>query len=99
MDTEIFELESRQGAATSADLSLQEPHMEVINPKSLAASLEEERLAACISTIGLHIKRLSGVQWRKLARERKMREGTWTERTPRKLLHLATGVQWGVVEV
>jgi hypothetical protein len=44
--------------------------------------LEEERLVAGISMTGLHTKRLSGVQWRKITRERKMREGTWTERKP-----------------
>jgi hypothetical protein len=76
MDPEISELESIQGAATSADLSWQEPHMEVIDPSL------EERLAAGISMIGLHTKRLSGAQQRNITRERKMREGTWTERKP-----------------
>ena len=42
-------------------------------------------MAAGISTIGLQTKRLSGTQWKKLIRERKMREGTWTvEKPPRK---------------
>jgi hypothetical protein len=82
METEISELESRQGATTSADLSWQELHVEVIDPKSSVASAEEERLAAGVSTIRLHTKRLSGVQWRKLTRERKMMDGTWTERKP-----------------
>jgi hypothetical protein len=82
MDTEISELESRQGAATSADLLWQEPHVEVIDPKSSVASSEEERLTAGISTIGLHTKTHPGAQRRKLTRERKMREGTWMERKP-----------------
>jgi hypothetical protein len=42
-------------------------------------------LAAGISTIGLQVKRLSGAQWKKLTRERKMKEGTWkAEKPPRK---------------
>jgi hypothetical protein len=82
MDTKISELEARQGAAAAADLSWQEPHMEVIDPRSSAVSSEEERLAAGISTIGLHTKRLSAAQRRKLTRERKMKEVTWTERKP-----------------
>ena len=32
--------------------------------------------------IGLQTKRLSGAQWKRLTRERKMREGTWTEKKP-----------------
>jgi hypothetical protein len=44
--------------------------------------LEEGRLVAGISTIGLHTKRLYGAQRKKITRERKMREGTWTERKP-----------------
>jgi hypothetical protein len=34
------------------------------------------------STIGLQTKRLSGAQRKRLTRERKMREGTWTEKKP-----------------
>jgi hypothetical protein len=45
METVNSELASRQGAVTSADLVQQEPHMEVIDPKSPVASSEEERLA------------------------------------------------------
>jgi hypothetical protein len=37
-------------------------------------------LAKGTSTIGLEAKKLSGAQRRKLTRERKMREETWTER-------------------
>jgi hypothetical protein len=40
MDTEISELESRQGADTSADLSWKEPHVEFIDPTSSVTSLE-----------------------------------------------------------
>ena len=61
--------------ADTADLSQQEPHVEV-------ASSLEERLAAGISTIGLQTKRLSGAQRERLTRERTMREGTWTEKKP-----------------
>jgi hypothetical protein len=71
MDT--IEKELKQGA--TADLLLQKP----------AASSDEERLAAGISMIGLQTKRLSGAQQKKLIRERKIREGTWTdEKPPRK---------------
>ena len=42
-------------------------------------------MAAGISTIGLQTKRFSGAQRKRLIRERKMREGTWTEKKlPRK---------------
>ena len=83
MDTSISEI--KQGAATSADLLQQEPHVEVIEQKPSVASSDEERLAAGISTIGLQTKRLSGAQRKRLIRERKMREGTWTvEKPPRK---------------
>jgi hypothetical protein len=61
MYTSIFEIESKQGAATSADL-LQEPHAEVTDQKLSAAFSDEERLAAGISTIGLQTRRLSGAQ-------------------------------------
>jgi hypothetical protein len=47
-----------------------------------ASSSEEDRLAAGISTIGLQARKLSGAQRKKLIRERKMREGTWTESKP-----------------
>jgi type IV secretory pathway VirB10-like protein len=71
LDTIVKEL--KQGA--TADLLPQKP----------AASSDEERLAAGISTIGLQTKRLSGAQWKKLMREKKMKEGTWmAEKPPRK---------------
>jgi hypothetical protein len=79
MDTNISEPE--QGAAATADL-LQEPHVEGVDIKSSGASSDEERLAAGISTIGLQTKRLSGAQRKRLTRERKMKEGTWTEKMP-----------------
>jgi hypothetical protein len=80
MDTSISEI--KQGAATSADLLQQKPHVEVTEQKSSVASSDEERLAAGISTIGLQAKRLSEAQQKRLTRERKMREGTWTEKKP-----------------
>jgi hypothetical protein len=68
-------IESKQGAATSADLLQQDQ-------KLSAASADKERLAADIFTIGLQAKRLFVAQWKKLKRERKTREGTWTESKP-----------------
>jgi hypothetical protein len=56
--------------------------VEVIYIKSSVASSDEERLVAGISTIGLQTKRLSGGQRKRRTRERKMREGTWTEKKP-----------------
>jgi len=40
------------------------------------------RFAAGISTNGVQTKRLSGAQRKRIIRERKMREGTWTEKKP-----------------
>jgi hypothetical protein len=79
MDTSISE--TKQGAATSADLLQQEPHVEVIEQKPSVLSSDEERLAAVISTIGLQDKRLSGAQRKRLTRERKKREGTGRKRS------------------
>ena len=80
------ESESKQGTDTSADLPSQQPQMKVVEPKLSAASSDDERLVAGISTIGLQTKRLSGAQWKRLTRERKMREGTWTVgKPPRKI--------------
>jgi hypothetical protein len=56
--------------------------VEVVYLKSSVASSNEERLAAGISTIGLQTKRISGAQRKRLIRERKMKEGTWTEKKP-----------------
>jgi hypothetical protein len=50
--------------------------------RSTTASSEEDRLAAGISTIGLQARKLSGAQRKKIIRDRKMREGTWTESKP-----------------
>jgi hypothetical protein len=92
--------ETEQGAAATAHLLQQEPHVEVVDLKSSVASSDEERLAAGISTIRLQTKRLSGAQQKRLITERKMREGIWTEKKPpRKLPHLRIRVWWGVVEV
>jgi hypothetical protein len=79
MDTNVNK--PRQEA--SADLSQQEPHTEAIE-KTSATSSEEERLAAGVSMIGLQAKRLSGAQRKKLMRERKMKEGTWTAEKPQR---------------
>jgi hypothetical protein len=74
MDTTV----NKPRQVATADLSQQEPHT--------LASSEEVRLAAGISTIGLQATRLSGAQRKKLTRERKMMEETWTaEKPPRKL--------------
>jgi len=73
---------TKQAAATTADLSQQEPHLEVVDVMSSVASSNEERLATSISMIGLQTKRLSGVHQKRLTRERKMREGTWMEKKP-----------------
>jgi len=54
---------TKQEAATSADLSQQEPHLEVVKVMHSVASSDEERLAAGNSTIGLQTKRLSGELW------------------------------------
>ena len=80
MDMKIFE--TKQGAVTTADLSQQESHVDVVDLMPSVASSDEERLAAGIWTIGLQTKRLSGAQRKRLIRERKMREGTWTEKKP-----------------
>jgi len=74
--------ETKQEAATTADLSQQEPHSEVVDVMPSIASSDEERLAAGISTTGLQTKRISGAQRKRLTRERKMREGTWMEKKP-----------------
>jgi len=67
-------LKQEQGAGNPADL--------VVPP---AVSSDEERLAAGVSSIGLQAKRLSGAQRRKLAKEKKIREGTWkAEKPPKK---------------
>ena len=57
----INESEPKQGADTSADLlSQQQPQMKIVEPKLSAASPDEERLVAGISTIGLQTKKFSG---------------------------------------
>jgi hypothetical protein len=60
MDMKI--LDTKQGAATTADLSQHEPHAEIVDLKSSVASSDEERLAAGVSAIRLQTKRLSGAQ-------------------------------------
>jgi hypothetical protein len=60
VDTKI--LDTKQGAATTVDLSPHEPHVEVVDLKSSVVSSDEERLPAGVSTIRLQTKRLSGAQ-------------------------------------
>jgi hypothetical protein len=98
MDTTYSKLEFKQGAVISADFEEQKPHVKGTDP---VACSEEEGLAKGISTIGLKAKKLSGAQPRKLTRERKMREGTWTERKPPRRIPLsddrsAAGISGGV---
>jgi hypothetical protein len=77
--------EPEQGAAVAADLLQQDSHGEAVGSKPSIVSPDEERLAAGVSMIRLQTKRLSGAQWKKLIKERKMKEGTWTvEKPPRK---------------
>ena len=91
---------TKQEAATTADLSQQEPHLEVVNVMPSVASSDEERLAADISTIGLQTKRISGAQRKRLTRERKMREGTGRKRNLQEKLHqLRVRMGRGVVGV
>ena len=79
---EMKVMEPKQGADTTANLLPQQPQMKDVKQKLSAASSDEERLAAGISTIGLQTKKLSGVQQKRLTRERKMREGIWTVEKP-----------------
>lgn len=52
-----------------------------------------EGLASGVQTLGLKRKRLSGAQRKKLVKERKMREGTWTEARPKGRPKLTTSHQ------
>ena len=93
-------LKTKQEAATTADLSQQEPHLEVVDMMPSVASSDEERLAVAISTIGLQTKRLSGAQRKRLTQERKMREGPgWKRSLQEKLLQLRVRMGQGVVGV
>jgi hypothetical protein len=76
MDTSKVKTDSKQEA---------EAGLLQLDQRPTTASSEEDRLAAGISTIGLQARKLSGAQRKKRMRERKMREGTWTEsKHPRK---------------
>jgi hypothetical protein len=75
--------EPKQGA-TIADLLTQKPQEEVSESKPSTVSSYEEKLAAGISTIGLQAKRLSGAQRKRLLKERKMKDGTWTVKKPKR---------------
>ena len=91
------ELETKQGADSSADLPTQpQPQLKVVEPKLSAASSHEEKLVAGVSMIGLQTKRLSGAQQKRLTLERKMREGTWTVEKPPGKTHSSQAK--GVVE-
>jgi hypothetical protein len=57
MDT--IEKETKQEAGTPADLLKQKPQKEDLELKPSTAYSDEEKLATCISTIGLQAKRLS----------------------------------------
>jgi hypothetical protein len=47
-----------------------------------AVPSDEDRLAAGVSMTRLQTKRLSGAQWKKLIKAKKMMEGTWTFEKP-----------------
>ena len=96
---DMKEIEQNKGA--TADLLQQKSHVEVADSKTPAVSLDEKKLAAGISTIGLHTKKLSGAQRKKPIRERKMKEGTWTAEKPPRKTHplrakVTAGCSWGV---
>ena len=92
---ESISTKPEQVAATTADLTQQIPHIEFGN---LLAASSDERLVAGISTIGLQTRRPAGAQRRRFTRERKMREGIWIEKPPKKTLsHLRTQVRREVV--
>jgi hypothetical protein len=96
MDSVIDEPEQR--AAVAADL-IQDSHGEVVGSKPSVFS-SEEKLAAGISTIRLQTKRFSGAQWKKLIKERKIKQETWDSgKTPQERLHLRRRVQQEVVGV
>jgi hypothetical protein len=80
MDTNTFEL--RQKAAASADLLQQGSHVKAIETQSSIDLSDEERWSAGVPTTKLKIKTLSRAQQKRLNRERKMKEGTWTEKKP-----------------
>jgi hypothetical protein len=80
MDTNTFEPE--QEAAVPADLLQQETHVEVVDSKFSVYLSDEGRLAAGVSMTRLQTKRLAGAQRKRLTRERKMKEGTWTYTKP-----------------
>jgi hypothetical protein len=65
------EIELKQGADTTADLTKQKPQEEVLKEKSSTVSSDEGKLVAGISTTGLRTKRISGVQTKKLVKEKK----------------------------
>jgi hypothetical protein len=56
--------------------------VEVVHSKPSIDLSDEERLAAGVSTARLQTKRLLGAQRKRLTRERKKKEGTWTDKKP-----------------
>jgi hypothetical protein len=53
-----------------------------LGSEAFTVSSDEVRLAAGVSTTRLQTKRLLGVQWKKLIKVKKMKEGTWTDVKP-----------------
>jgi hypothetical protein len=74
--------EPEQEATVPTDLLQNEPPVEIARSKPSIDVSDEERLAAGISMTGLQTKKLSGAQWKRLTRERKMKEGTWSDKKP-----------------
>ena len=56
--------------------------MEVIDLSLLLCFQMRKDWLQASPQLRLQTERLSGVQWKRLIRERKMREGTWTEKKP-----------------
>jgi hypothetical protein len=82
-------LQPEKEVAAPVNLLRQEPHVDVVDSKSSVDLSDEERLAAGVSTTRLQAKGLLGAQWKRLTRERKMKEGTWMDKNlQEKLLHL-----------
>jgi hypothetical protein len=56
--------------------------VEAVHSKSSVDLSDEKRLAAGVSMTRLQTKRLLGAQQKRLTTERKMKEGTWTDKKP-----------------
>jgi hypothetical protein len=79
-----IENEPKQGASTTATSQNKNLKFEVLESKPSTASSDVEKLAARISTTELQAKTPSGPQRKKLPKERKMKEGTWTVEKPKR---------------